>query len=148
MTPTDAAALLTLAAAYDNRKPDKDAAAAWAAALGNLEAPDCQKAIVAHYRESSDWLMPVHIITRVRAMRVERMKAVLNLAPPADLDGLEDDAHTAAYLAWLRESCRRLADGETLEDAPREVVAPPERVLAAIEETAAVLSRRAHQEAP
>lgn len=142
MTPTDAAKLLTLAAAYDNRKPDPDAAAAWAAALGNLSPRDCNHAIVAHYRESSEWMMPVHVITRVRAMRVERMKAVWNLTPPESLGELDGDEHTRAYLAWLQDACRRLEEGEPVEDTPREIVAPPDRVMAAIEETAAKLSAK------
>jgi hypothetical protein len=61
------------------------------------------------------------------------------------LDELEGDEHTRAYLGWLQESCRRLADGETIEESPREAVAPPQKVLAAINETAAKLT---HQEAP
>ena len=53
MTPTDAARLLTLAAAYDNRKPDADQAKAWAMVLDGLRFEDCCEAIVAHYRATA-----------------------------------------------------------------------------------------------
>lgn len=40
MTPTEAAMLLTIAASYDNRKPDADQAKAWAMVLDDLRFVD------------------------------------------------------------------------------------------------------------
>ena len=110
MTPQEAAALLTVAAAFDNRKPDPDAAQAWALALGDLPFTDCRDAIVAHYRKTTEWLMPAHVlelVKRVRDKRIADHEGALTPPPHAR----EGDAHRD----WLREAKRRLGDGEPVE---------------------------------
>jgi hypothetical protein len=72
MTPAEAAALLTIAAAYDNRKPDEDQARAWALVLTDLRFEDCRDAIVIHYRHSRDWLMPADVVKGAQKLRIER----------------------------------------------------------------------------
>lgn len=106
MTPAEAAALLAVAAAFDNRKPDADAAKAWSVALDGYRFEDCRDAIVAHYRSSSDWIMPAHVVAGVKRIRASRIDAVA-LTPPRELD--PDD--TAAYQRWLAEERARVADG-------------------------------------
>jgi hypothetical protein len=69
VTPADAAELLTLAASFDRRSIGEADALAWADALGDLDRAECTDAIRAHYRESTDWLMPAHIRERVKARR-------------------------------------------------------------------------------
>lgn len=108
MTPAEAGALLTIAAAFDNRKPDADAATAWAAALDGLRFHDCRDAIVAHYRASSDWLMPQKVITEVKRIRAKRIAEAGDLTPPPDLTPLET-------VAWLKDARRRIGDGETVD---------------------------------
>lgn len=131
MTPAEAAALLAIAAAYDNRKPDPDAAKAWSVALAGLRFEDCRDAIVAHYRTSTDWMMPGHVIAAVKRTRAARLAAAPPLTPPPDLTPLET-------VAWLRAARRTIANGEPLEDTygelkPRHlpdlraIVAAPER---------------------
>lgn len=107
MTPAEAAALLTVCAAYDNRKPDADAAQAWALALDGLPFTDCRDVIVEHYRRSSDWVMPAHIRTAVRKIRDKRIAEAGDLTPPR---GLTD----AQEREWLGEARRRIGDGETV----------------------------------
>jgi hypothetical protein len=107
MTPQEAAALLTVAAAYDNRKPDADSAQAWALALDGLPFLDCRDAIVAHYRVSSEWLMPSKVIAAVRQVRNKRIAEAGDLTPPR---GLTDDQERA----WLLDARRRIGDGETV----------------------------------
>lgn len=113
MTPAEAQALLTVAAAFDNRKPDPDAARAWAAALDGYPFVDCRDAIVKHYRGSSEWLMPGHVIAAVKQVRAKRIADAGHLLiPPPGLTEPEERA-------WLGHARRRVADGE----AP-EVVSP------------------------
>lgn len=108
MKPTEAAALLTIAAAFDNRKPDPDAAKAWAMALDGLRFEDCREAIVTHYRTSREWMMPADVVSGVKRMRRERLQAFGALPdPPADLD----PADPAAYQRWMRETTTAIADG-------------------------------------
>lgn len=104
MTPAEAAALLAVAAAFDNRKPDADAATAWAAALDDLRFEDCRDAIVAHYRESNEWLMPSSVRTEVRRIRHQRLSDFGQFPVPPDLD-LPDE------LEWRAGVQRAIADG-------------------------------------
>jgi hypothetical protein len=107
MTPTEAAALLTVAAAYDNRKPDEDAAKAWAMALDGFRFHDCRDVIVAHYRVSTDWIMPAHVIGAVKKLRSKRISEALMPDPPPDLTPLQT-------IAWQKDTVRRIADGEEI----------------------------------
>ena len=104
MTPAEAAALLTIAAAYDNRKPDADQAKAWAMALDGLGFEDCRQVVVEHYRKTRDWLMPADVFNGVRRLRYERIERFGYITPPPDLDFAEEQAYTKA----IRE---RVADG-------------------------------------
>jgi hypothetical protein len=113
--PTEAAALLTVAAAFDNRKPDADAAQAWAMALDDLPFADCRDAIVAHYRKTADWLMPAHVITAVRAVRTSRLEDAPVLTPPPGPEGESDAEMVARQLVWLKEARRRIANGEVVD---------------------------------
>ena len=106
MTPAEAAALLAVAAAFDNRKPDAAAAKAWSVALDGYRFEDCRDAVVAHYRSSSEWIMPAHVVAGVKRIRASRISAVA-LTPPRDLD--PDD--TAAYQRWLATERSLVADG-------------------------------------
>lgn len=101
MNTQEAAALLAVAAAFDNRKPDPDAAMAWAAALGEYEFNSCRDAVVAHYRESREWIMPADVVTRVRQIAVERMRPFGTLVPPQHLQG--DPADERKWFLWARD---------------------------------------------
>ncbi|WP_348240627.1 hypothetical protein, partial [Salmonella enterica] len=60
--------------AYDNRKPNPAAVLAWGTAdeLGRWTLPEAVAAVHAHFAESTDYLMPAHITTRVKATRQDR----------------------------------------------------------------------------
>lgn len=123
MNTQEAAALLAVAAAFDNRKPDADAAQAWAIALDGLRFTDCRDAIVAHYRATSDWLMPAMVIGHVRRVRDARIKAYGVISPPLDLD--PDD--TGAYARWGAYAYEAVANGEEIPQvAPNGVPMPKE----------------------
>lgn len=104
MTPQEAAALLTIAAAFDNRKPDADAAQAWAIQLDELPFHDCRDAVLGHYRTSSEWLMPKDVIGAVKRVRDKRIAEAGDLTPPR---GLTDEQERE----WIRNERRRIADG-------------------------------------
>jgi hypothetical protein len=108
MTPAEAATLLSVAAAYDNRKPDADAAQAWALALVGLRFLDCRDVVVAHYQKSGDWIMPHHVISEVRRLREKRLHLAGDPTPPPNLTPLET-------IAWLKATRRTIADGEQVD---------------------------------
>lgn len=108
MTPAEAATLLAVAAAFDNRRADEAASIAWAAALDGLGVTDCRDAIVAHYRASSEWLMPAMVRTAVRRVRAKRIEEHPPLYPPPGLTEAEERA-------WLADARRRVGDGEHID---------------------------------
>ena len=110
MTPAEAQILLGMASTIDNRKPDEsgDAAKAWAAMLRDLRIEDCQQAVVEHYTNSSEWLMPAMIRTIVKRIRAKRIELHPPLTPPPDLTPLET-------IAWTADAKRRIAAGEQID---------------------------------
>lgn len=109
MTPAEAQMLLGIAASFDNRKPSEEAATAWSVALDGIRFVDARDAIVAHYRASSDWLMPQKVIAEVRRIRSKRIAEAGDLTPPPDLTPRET-------CAWLEEARRRIGDGDTVDE--------------------------------
>ncbi|MAE64132.1 MAG: hypothetical protein CMJ18_07635 [Phycisphaeraceae bacterium] len=106
MNQQEAAALLGIAAAFDNRKPDPDAAKAWAVALEGLPFGDCRDAVIAHYRKTNDWLMPAHVIGEVKRVRADRLSHTDMPSPP---QGAADDP--AVYSRWYRETRLSIMNG-------------------------------------
>jgi len=140
MTPAEAAALLTVAAAFDNRKPDADQARAWAAALDGLRFTDCREAIVGHYRISREWMMPKDVIVGVKKIRDRRILAYGVIAPPAHID--PDD--TAAIQRYEVDIRRAIADGEITNPARElEVQLTREESAARMDYIRSQLARRA-----
>jgi hypothetical protein len=72
--------LLTLASARDGRKVSPSVAKVWAGDLARVDLDVAVEAATMHYRESSDWLMPAHVIrnskrvleARERVARIRR----------------------------------------------------------------------------
>jgi len=106
MSPAEAQMLLSMCSTVDNRKPDADAAKAWAAMLNDLRFEDCRHAVVEHYKTSTDWLMPAKVRADVKRIRSKRIAEHPPLIPPPNID---DER------AWLREARRRIGDGEVID---------------------------------
>lgn len=99
MDVATAALLLGVASGFDNRKPNADAAAAWAQALNGMDPAMCRDAIVDHYSRSREWLMPSDVIQAVRRRMVELQPVTADV--PAELQAMEDGPEfTAAFLRW------------------------------------------------
>lgn len=123
MDVTQAALLLTVAASFDNRKPDADAARAWSIALDGIDFDDARAAIIRHFRESTEWLMPAHVITNVKRIERERIAAAPNLyelTPPDRIANLDGEDFDRAYLIWIKEQARRVRRGLPLDVAQPE----------------------------
>ena len=121
MTPAEAQVLLGIAASFDNRKPSEEAAVAWSHALDGLRFEDCRDAVIAHYRTSSEWLMPTVIIREVRRIRGQRIKDFGNVPIPAGLD--PDDE--VQYRRYLRQAREAIADGRPLTTPEKPAVEAP-----------------------
>ena len=87
MSTDDVVDLLSAITAYDNRNASTANVLAWAKAaeLGRWTLPEALDAVHAHFVESTDFLMPAHITTRVKATRQDRalreQQAELEAAP-------------------------------------------------------------------
>ncbi|MEO3860921.1 hypothetical protein [Acrocarpospora sp. B8E8] len=108
--------ILTCAAAYDRRTIGETDIAAWRLAIGDLPFADAQTAVVEHYTDSTDWLMPAHIRTRVKRTRELRLAARPIPAPAPELTHDQ-----AAYQQQFNAIVKRLADGM---DPQRAIPAP------------------------
>ena len=106
MTLEETIDLLTVAAAYDKRTAGKADAIAWHAAAGDLDFADSRAAVVAHYSEGTEWLMPAHVRRRVLAIRHRRLQDTEIPPPPVEL--LDNPA---AYSAALHAAAVAIADG-------------------------------------
>ena len=104
METREAFQLLTLASARDGRTVDAAVAAVWADDLAEVTLTDAVTAARDHYRESTAWLMPAHIIERLQSKR----RAALPLTMAEEVP----------------ENCgahRRLADGTCMYCTHREL---------------------------
>lgn len=100
MNTQEAFQLLTLASARDGRTVDVEVATVWADDLSDVALRDAVEAAREHYRESTSWLMPAHIVGYLRE-RKQAARAALTMSPEAP-DSCPDGRH------------RRLQDGTCL----------------------------------
>lgn len=69
MNRSEIAQLLTVVASFDRRTLGEADVIAWHGALGDLTLPECSAAVVKHYAEATDWVMPAHVRKRALAGR-------------------------------------------------------------------------------
>lgn len=114
MTLGEVTRLLALAAGFDRRTVGESDARAWHVLLADVKFGDAQTALYEHFRTSTDWLMPAHILDGVRRIRRARLDAYGTYLPSPEV---ADDLETQ------RRVMKMVADGEPvppeLEDRPR-----------------------------
>lgn len=71
MNVREVGTLLSVIATFDNRQVDEATLAAWMAVLDGtgVTLPEARDAAVRHFRESTAYLQPAHVIQGVRAAR-------------------------------------------------------------------------------
>ena len=119
MNATEAGKLVALMALYDNRKVSDPDIVAWLKVVGDLQYGDCESAVVAHYQETRERIMPADIRQRVRVIRAKRLDRAEVPAPPPEL---VDD--WPAYQAALHAARVAAADGRDPEAASQAVANP------------------------
>ena len=73
MEEREAFQLLTLASARDGRTVSQATARVWASDLERVALVDAIQAAQLHYRESTDWLMPAHVIRNAKRAAETRL---------------------------------------------------------------------------
>lgn len=162
MTPQEIINLLSIAAAFDNRKPGESTVHAWtdSATRARWTFDEAAEAIKDYYATTSDekpWVMPSHITARIRAVREDRALRMTTkeLAAPPDprvVAAIDQVARRMAIPAQFRPSdsvqiltvrcphcdaapgsqCTRPAPGGARDTAPH----PSRREAAGLEESA------------
>lgn len=95
--------MLALMASYDYRDVDEITVVAWLEMVGDLPYADARQAVISHYRESRERMMPADVRDRVKAIRAARLQETpLSGRPPAD---------PHEYSEWLGRERKRIADG-------------------------------------
>jgi hypothetical protein len=84
----EAAAVLAKIQAYDGRTVATANVAAWAESLEEVDAAAALSAVTEHFRESTDWLMPMHIIKRINDKHFQYRQRVKEMGPPDFPTGL------------------------------------------------------------
>lgn len=105
MNRSEVAALLALAAAYDQRTIGQSDVLAWHELLADTNAADAMAVVKNHYATQRQRLLPVDVIEGVKRIRNKRLDDNPMPQPPAELTEPE-------YRAWLRATTRAIADGE------------------------------------
>jgi len=116
MTSDEVWDLLELIASIDRRKVGLTDRQVWEGFVGDLDAADAQAAVIAHYTEATDWIMPAHIRQRVKAMRRDRLAREIVPAPPP-----ENADNPVRYRETLKADLRAIADGKVI---PKAIASP------------------------
>jgi len=112
MSPADVTRLLAIIATFDNRRVEESTIAAWSAVFEGTPwtFAQCRQAVVNHFRESTDYLQPAHVIRGARIVRdeeerEERRQRALN--PPAREVGAPKPADFDEIARRAQEEARR-----------------------------------------
>lgn len=140
MNESEIAIMLGHVASYDRRTIGETDVLAWHAALKDLDLEDAIEAIVEHYSESRDWMMPVDVLNgchRIDRRRRGKQRAA-ELAAQRAADGvleIEAGPPAEANTDWkaLAETLRRRAHAAPLK-APPTTDVDPERMAQARDE--------------
>lgn len=100
---------LKYAAAFDQRTVGKADILAWSMACGHLSREEITDAIVGHYSESRDRIMPVDVIRRVRAVHKARLEHTPVEAP--------DTGAAGPYKDELQRRIRQIANARSMDTA-------------------------------
>lgn len=102
MTPQEVIDLLSIIAGYDRRTIGQVDVESWRRALDDPRIPnigydECVDAVILHYRDTAEFVMPSHILTRVKAHRGSTLAQIM---PAKHAD---PGAYEAAGALWRRQ---------------------------------------------
>lgn len=108
MNVVEVGKLLTIASAYDNRTVSTESAVAWNEIIGYIDFDVAVEAVKYHFRTSTEYLMPAHIVTGARRViedieRQERRTRPALPRPPITLDLEQFDRDVQAAIVAERK---------------------------------------------
>jgi hypothetical protein len=111
MNRSETALLLALCASFDRRTVGDADVRAWQTVLASIDYEQANEAVLAHYAESRDWIMPADIRQRVRKARAVALEDF-------QYEPVDPDETPQQYLANRRRQMRAVASGERPPVAP------------------------------
>ena len=119
--------------AFDNRNVDPATTIAWQEVLEPHTLPDALAAVSAYFRTNTAWIMPAHIVERVRDMEQARVREFKNgyHLNRADEERTLGDSGFATWSDAMRALNRAVATGQ-LTPAAYEAYQDSEQTLASI----------------
>lgn len=80
MNLTEVGTLLTLIGELDNRRFTKETAVSWQMILGRYGFEEAKRAVEEHFTNSTDWLLPAHLVRIMKSKRRARLEqfAIIN----------------------------------------------------------------------
>lgn len=126
MNRPETAQLLTVIAAYDRRTLGDTDVYAWQQALDDVPYPDAHQAVIDHYRDTKDWIMPSdvrHGATRIAwRRRGQARRAQLDHELQADgvtaIEAQPPAGPTKAWAALGKELARRTGNLQVKSPSP------------------------------
>lgn len=109
MTPLETHDLLTFVSAYDNRRFDDATVYAWHEALGDVSFEDGRRAVIEHFANSTEYLMPAHVrlgAIRIRNDRPAPTRLEIEAAPVVAVEDRSEE--TNELIRQLRDSLPNL----------------------------------------
>jgi len=109
----ETSALLAKVQAFDNRNVDAAVLSAWSEILEPHTLHDCLAAVTEYYRSNTGWIMPAHIVERVRAMEEARQHQFKNGCHlnPADEDKIFATGDSESWSKAMRALNRAARTG-------------------------------------
>jgi hypothetical protein len=124
MNRAEVSALLSTAAVYDRRTIGDVDIEGWMSFMEHVSFDQAHAAVLAHYRETRDWLTPDDVLHRIQQERNRRITESDFTYVPSD-----PDEPPALYLARLRAQLAAVADGRPIPAAAQALKARPVREL-------------------
>lgn len=134
MKDSEAAVILCKIAAYDRRTIGEADATAWAEALdGLVTIEDALTAVRDHFRESTEWIMPKHVIERSGKLRSKRIRESGLPDYPAGLTQAQEREWLTVWHRYIGNdrdaaTAQRFADEELSITRVESMPADPARV--------------------
>lgn len=104
MNLVEAGRLLAKVSGNDGREVGEVTVLAWQETLADVPYPDAMAAVTRHYRQSTDFLMPAHLVILVEQLRRERRQAERDDAHDGRLQEYDKRPTLAALPASTRKA--------------------------------------------
>lgn len=115
----ETSALLAKIQAFDNRNVDEAVLSAWFEVLEQHTLQDCLAAVTDYYRTNTGWIMPAHVVERVRMVEEARQHQFKNgyHLNQADEETIFASGDTSAWSVAMRGLNRAVRTGQLTPDA-------------------------------